>query len=158
MEVTIRPYQAGEEEAIWQVVYRATRVSNARDYHPTLIERWAPDDRDLDEWRDRLRSTDPFVAVAGDQIAGMAEVDSSGMIDFFYVAPEYQGEGVGKELLAAIEKKALGSGAAELRAHVSVTARPFFLACGFAVEKAQENLVLGLPAPNFVMRKSLERT
>ena len=71
----IRRYRPGEEAAIWDIFFCATRESNARDYHPDLIERWAPRDRDMVEWADRLRRTNPFVAVVGDEIVGMAEID-----------------------------------------------------------------------------------
>ena len=155
MEFVIRRYREGEEEAIWEIVFQAMRISNARDYHPDLIERWAPRNKDMAEWRERLGTTRPFVAVAKEELLGMGEIDSRGFIDFFYVHPDFERRGVGRALMATLEGEARREGAEELRAFVSVTARPFFLACGFVVERAQHHRILGHPAPNFVMTKVL---
>jgi hypothetical protein len=43
----IRRYKFGEENAIWDVYFAATRESIARDYHPDLVERWAPRNQDM---------------------------------------------------------------------------------------------------------------
>ena len=42
----IRRYQPGEEPALWEVYFRATHETNARDYHPDLLNRWAPPNQD----------------------------------------------------------------------------------------------------------------
>ena len=152
----IRKYRPGEEEAIREVYVTATRVSNGRDYHPDLIERWATRYEDLEAWRDRLREKDPFVAVMAGGIVGMAEVDAGGEIDYFYVHPAFQGRGVGRALLVAVEAQARGTGAGVLKADVSITAKSFFEANGFTVTAARDNVILGHPAPNFAMIKRLE--
>lgn len=151
----IRRYRAGEEPAVWDVFFCATRESNARDYHPDLIERWAPRDRDMAEWAERLRRTNPFVAVIGDAIVGMAEIDGDGAIDYFYVHPKFQSLGVGKALLVALEVEATSHGVSRITLDASVTAHPFFLAQGFQVTEARPSLVIGHPAPNFAMLKVL---
>jgi len=46
----IRRYKLGEEGAIWGVYFAATRESMARDYHPELVERWAPRNKDMKAW------------------------------------------------------------------------------------------------------------
>ena len=66
----IRRCQCGEESAVWSVYFTATHESNARDYHPDLIERWAPHDQDMGRWIERLARTNPFVATIGDEIVG----------------------------------------------------------------------------------------
>jgi putative acetyltransferase len=147
----LRRYKVGEEAAIWDVVFQATRVSNARDYHPELIDRWAPHDKDMEQWAERLADTNPFVAIIGEQIVGMAELDPSGYIDYFYVHPKFQGKGVGTALMAAIEIEASQTGASRLSADVSVTAKPFFESRGFFVVEARSNIVIGHPAPQFAM-------
>ena len=155
--MNVRRYQRGEETAIWDVVYQATRVSNARDYHPDLIDRWAPRDKDLVEWAARLARTNPFVAIVDEQIVGMAEIETAtGYIDYFYVLPDFQGRGVGRALMATIESEARRTGTGRLSADVSVTAKPFFEAQGFTVIEARSNVVIGHPAPQFAMAKSLE--
>ena len=149
----IRRYKVDEESAIWGVYFAATHESLARDYHADLIERWAPRDRDMKEWAERLAQKNPFVAIAGEEIVGMAEMEADGFIDFFYVHPKWQGRGVGKALLATLESEAAKLGVSTIFADVSVTAKPFFLSRGFRVTESRSNIIQGHPAPNFRMEK-----
>jgi putative acetyltransferase len=153
--VEIRRYRLGEESAVWSVYFAATRESIARDYHPDLIERWAPHDKDLKGWVNRLAQKNPFVAISDGQIVGLAEIDADGFIDYFYVHPMWQGKGVGKALLATVECEAAKAGARTIFADVSVTAKSFFLSQGFCITEAKSNVILGHPAPNFRMEKVL---
>lgn len=154
--MTIRRYLPGEEEAIWQVYFRATHESNARDYHPDLLNRWAPADMDMREWASRLRAKNPFVALLDNQIVGMAELDDTGFIDYFYVHPDFQGQGVGSTLLTTIESEARAMNLDALVADVSITAKDFFESRGFEVVEARTHVIIGHPAPNFGMMKRLD--
>ena len=151
----IRRYQRGEENAVWQVYFTATRESIARDYHADLIERWAPCNQDMGQWATRLAQTNPFVAIVDGEVAGMAEIDAEGFIDYFYVHPKWQGRGVGKALLAALETESARLGVCVIWANVSLTAKAFFLSKGFCITDARSNVILGHPAPNFRMEKTL---
>lgn len=155
MSFEIRRYREDEVEAVWTVFSASTRVSVARDYHPDLIERWAPADRDMDEWGQRLKTKNPLVAVVEERVVGFAEIEETGYIDCFYVHPDFQGQGVGKALLATVEAVAIEAGAEKVFARVSVTARTFFEQMGFKVDEAWNHIVIGLPAPQFGMSKRL---
>ena len=152
----IRRYKRREEGEIWRVYFAATRVSVARDYHAELIERWAPENQDMDAWAERLAEKNPFVAVVEGQIVGMAEIEGDGFIDYFYVHPDWQRRGIGKALLTRLEEEAEKLGVKRMYADASVTAKEFFLARGFRIVEAKENVILGHPAPNFRMEKSTE--
>ena len=151
----IRRYKFGEESAIWGVYFAATRESVARDYHPDLVERWAPPNQDMKAWGERLAQKNPFIAIVDGQIVGMAEIEADGFIDHFYVHPRWQDKGIGKALLATLEAEAAKVGMRTVFADVSVTAQPFFLSQGFRIIEAKSNVVLGHPAPNFRMQKTL---
>jgi putative acetyltransferase len=151
----IRRYQRGEEGAIWSVYFAATHESIARDYHAELIERWAPQDHDMDQWVDRLAQKNPFVAVLNKEIVGVAEIDPDGFIDYFYVHPSCQGREIGKAMLATLESEAAKLGVSTIFADVSITAKSFFLSRGFSITEAKSNFILGHPAPNFRMQKIL---
>lgn len=153
--MTIRRYLAGEEAPIWRVYFRATHETNAADYHPELLNRWAPADMDMTEWASRLREKNPFVALLDDQIVGFAELDATGYVDYFYVAPERQRQGVGKALMTTLVSEASTLGVPAMTADVSLTAKDFFLAQGFEVVESRMNLILGHPAPNFFMIRRL---
>jgi N-acetylglutamate synthase-like GNAT family acetyltransferase len=152
----IRRYQKGEEEAIWDVYFRATHETNSRDYHPDLLHRWAPENKDMDEWRERLAEKKPLIAIIETKIAGMAELEESGFINYFYVHPGFQNRGIGSALLTKIESEAIGLGLSNLFADVSITAKSFFEKRGFSVTEARSNVILGHSAPNFSMSKELK--
>jgi len=153
--MVIRRYNRGEEGAVWKVYLAATHESIARDYHPDLIDRWAPHDQDMGQWAHRLAQKNPFVAVVDEEIVGMAEIDSHGFIDYFYVHPRWQNRGIGKALLATLESEAAKFGVNVIAADVSITAKTFFLLRGFRVTETKSNVILGHPAPNFRMQKTL---
>src|SRR5262249_8053097 len=118
-------------------------------------ERWAPRNQDMKAWGERLAQKNPFIAVVDGQVVGMAEIEADGFIDYFYVHPRWQDKGIGKALLATLEAEATKTGGATVFADVSVTAQRFFLSQGFRVVEAKSNVVLGHPAPNFRMQKTL---
>lgn len=151
----IRRYKPCEEGAVWEVYFAATRESNARDYHPDLIERWAPQNHDVAKWGHRLEQKQPFVAIMDKEIVGMAEIEPDGFIDYFYVHPRWQGKGIGKALLATLEGEAARAEVRVIFADVSVTAKFFFLSQGFSITETKLNVILGHPAPNFRMQKCL---
>ena len=152
----VRKFRIGDEAALWLAYYEATRQCNARDYHPELIERWAPRNNDMEEWSTRLIEKRPFVAVVGTTPVGFAELEENGHIDYFYCHPDWQRRGIGSQLLPRVEAEANAMGLNILFAEVSITAKNFFLAKGFRIVKSRKNVIAGHVAPNFEMEKRLD--
>lgn len=153
--MTIRRYQPGEEEEIWKLYFDTTRRVNSRDYTPAQIARWAPEEHDPIEWRERLRRLNPFVAVQGGLILGFAELEPNGHIDRFYCRFDRQRQGVGRALLRTIEAEAESIGLGSIYAEVSTTAEPFFAAMAFETTGERVRMICGSPARQFLMRKAL---
>jgi putative acetyltransferase len=155
MNMTIRRYRPGEEEALWCLYHDTTHRILERDYTPEQCERWAPAVADMPQWTERIRARNPFVAERDGLILGFAELEPDGHIDYFYCHHAYQRQGVGRRLYAAIEAEATRLQIPLLHAAVSTNAKAFFLRMGFAVVKEQRNIVCGVVAPNAIMRKEL---
>ncbi len=66
-----------------------------------------------------------------DEIVGFASFEEPDYLDMMYVHKDFQFQGVGNSLLAAIREKAMGVGAAKIVSDVSITAKPFFGKHGF---------------------------
>lgn len=153
--MNVRRYNPGEEGELWQLYYDTTHIVNGKYYTKEQIERWAPKDKDMDEWKKRIAAKNPFVAVEDGAILGFAELESGGHIDFFYVHHKYQGKGVGSLLYDTVENEAISQKMPHLYAEVSISAKAFFLKKEFKVLEEQNKIVCGAPAKNFLMKKKL---
>lgn len=154
----IRPYAAGEENALLAIFQSSVRGLACRDYTPEQIEAWSPRDTSVQfrqQWIERIRWNRPWVAELEGRPAGFADVQSSGYIDQFFVAAQCAGRGVGGALMRHLHEIARAQAANTLFAHVSLTAQPFFRHVGFVVEEEQCPVIRGVALRNAVMRKVL---
>lgn len=133
----VRKFRQGDEQDLWELFYNTIHNVNIQDYDKAQVAAWAPDDLDVNFAIQKFRGIDPFVAILEGQIIGYADIQSDGYIDHFYCHHEFQGQGVGSELFATLEKEAKEHGILTMYSNVSITARPFFEAMGFSVEKEQ---------------------
>ncbi len=151
----VRRYKSGEEEELWQLLHDTTHIINGKVYTEDQVNRWAPHDKNMDEWRERIKKKNPFVAVEEGEIIGFIELEPDGHIDYFYAHHKWQGKGVGSLLYNVIEKEAIGRKMPRLYAEVSVPAKGFFLNKGFIIIEEKNKIICGAPAPNFMMEKKL---
>ena len=151
----VRKFRKGEEKELWNLFYNTVHNVNIRDYDEDQIAAWAPDDLDINIAIQKFREIDPFVVVKEGKIIGYADIQPDGYIDHFYCHHEFQGQGVGSMLFAALEKEASETGILEMYSNVSITARPFFEAMGFSVEKEQVLQMRDQQLKNFRMVRKL---
>jgi GNAT superfamily N-acetyltransferase len=154
--VRIRPFQAGDEQALWQVFHSSVRTLAAAHYSTEQIDAWSPAAPDMAAWSERIRRIRPFVALDGETPVGYADVQPDGHIDHFFVAGPFARRGVGTALMRQIEASARDAGMHELHANVSLAAEPFFRHLGFElVQRNPQNTIRGVVVPNARMRKRL---
>ena len=152
---TVDRHALGDEHLLWELYYDTTHIVNGRDYTAAQCERWAPTNKNMKEWIDRIRSKNPFVARNQKTIVGFAELDSDGHIDYFYVHHAWTRKGVGRLLYTTIEAKACESQLPRLYTESSITAMPFFVEMGFTITEEQEHLICEAPAKRYLMEKLL---
>ena len=155
--IAVRNFRAGEEPALRALFHAAVHRLAAQDYTPEQLAAWAPLQHDAAQWAERIRANQPFIAQTqdGGGIAGFADLQPTGYIDMFFVAPAFAGQGVARALMAHIHAQAAARGIARLHADVSLTAEPFFAAQGFVVEARQEPVRAGVVLRNARMAKAL---
>lgn len=153
----IRPYQAGDEDALREVFHSSVHQLASRCYTAEQVAAWAPDSYDHEEWFELIARLQPFVAMVGKRIAGYADLQSSGYIDHFYVAGPFAGQGVGDALMRHIHAAAESQSIRNLSADVSLSAERFFSAHGFTVETRRVVVVRGAELRNARMSKELRR-
>lgn len=151
----VRRYRPGEEPELWEIFFNTIRKVCIKDYTQQQVSIWAPEGWDPERWRVRMEGINPFVCVEGEQIVGYSDLQPSGLIDHFFVHHEWQRRGVGSHLMEAIHLEAPRLGVTEMHSEVSITARPFYEAWGFNVEKEQENEGEGVKFINYLMKKSI---
>lgn len=129
-EVEIRRATAGDAEAVYEIVLRALRETNARDYPASVIDRLVltlPEGvaSKLEEWH-------AYVAVVDGGIVGTGSL-SGKTVRAVFVHPEYQGRGIGTKLMDAVENAANAEFEGILGVQSSITAQPFYAKRGFKV-------------------------
>ncbi|WBL77163.1 GNAT family N-acetyltransferase [Bradyrhizobium xenonodulans] len=129
MECTIRPALEDDAGEISAVILRALRETNAKDYTDEIIARvergFSPD-----AVLQLIGKRTVLVAAVGNRIVGTASLDGS-VVRTVFVAPDVQAQGIGKRLMAEIERIAHGRNIALLTVPSSVTAEPFYARLGF---------------------------
>jgi GNAT superfamily N-acetyltransferase len=128
-EPSIRHAWDGDAGALSEVILAAIRETNAKDYTPEIIarleEKFSPD-----AVKERMGKRKVFVALLGQEIVGTASLEGT-TIRSVFVAPSAQGQGIGRQLIAEVERAALEAGIAALTVPSSVTAEQFYAKLGF---------------------------
>jgi GNAT superfamily N-acetyltransferase len=129
MDCTIRPALSEDADDISGVILRALRETNAKDYADEIIER-VEHSFSQDAVRQLIGKRSVFVATLGSRVVGTASLDGS-VVRTVFVAPDVQARGIGKLLMAAIERAARERKIAALTVPSSVTAETFYARLGF---------------------------
>lgn len=153
--MVVRYFKSEDSEALARLFFQTIREINIRDYTPTQVEAWAPENRDMEKWRKSFDGKNVFIAEEDKKILGFGELEDNGHIDRFYIAANHIGKGVGKRIYDAIEDRAKVLNIPLLFVEASITAKPFFARMGFAVIREQTVTVKGVGMNNFVMEKRL---
>jgi predicted N-acetyltransferase YhbS len=129
MKWEIRVALEADAADISRVILAALRETNAKDYSSDVIEQversFGPE-----AVLELIRRRKVFVAVTGSRIVGTASLEEQSVRTVF-VSPDVQGQGVGRLLMAAVERAALEAGVETLVVPSSLTAEPFYSKLGF---------------------------
>jgi N-acetylglutamate synthase-like GNAT family acetyltransferase len=150
-EELIRVAQAGDAEAIGQLIRASIRDTMAAHYSAAFIERqcavWSGSHVGrLMQWPDRVM----LVATRGREIVGTACLAGNSVRKVF-VAPQRQRAGVGRRLIERLTRTAIGCGVHVLHVQSTINAAGFYARMGFWI--ADTALVEG--EPFVVMQKNL---
>jgi GNAT superfamily N-acetyltransferase len=129
-EVEIRRATARDAEAVYEIVLRALRETNARDYPSSVIDRLVltlPK-----EVASTLEAWLAYVVVVDGRIVGTGSLNGN-MVRAVFVHPDYQGRGIGTKLMDAVENAANVQSVDILSVQSSITAQPFYAKRGFKV-------------------------
>ncbi len=151
----IRPYRASDAASTLGVFFSAIRRTASADYNAEQIEAWASPEIDLEGWAVRREALNTTVATLDEVVVGFTDVDRSGYIDMLFVDPAHGRRGIATALLSWVLEAARGYGVASLATHASITAKPFFEAQGFVVEKQRREELGGVILTNYAMSRPI---
>jgi N-acetylglutamate synthase-like GNAT family acetyltransferase len=130
MTCQLRRATLADAPAISDVIIATLRKSNAQDYPPEVIA-MVEQSFSAAAVAHLLARRKVYVATEAGQVVGTASLDVD-VVRSVFIAPQYQGRGVGRQLMAAIHAAALGAGLLELKVPSSITAQGFYAALGYA--------------------------
>jgi len=151
----------GEARRFLEIHHEAVRGLASGDYAASVIEAWAPlpitdvyIERFLNNRDDEIR----LIAERDGEPVGIgALVASTAELRACYVLPRAARSGVGRAIVAEIERLARERALTHLQLESSITAEPFYAALGYRVEHRGElALAPGLRMAAIRMRKPLE--
>jgi putative acetyltransferase len=152
-----RPYQPDDGPALLALFRDTIRRVNCRDYAPEQIRAWSSDEIDVEVWTGRFLGRFVVVAEEEGRPVGFVELESNGHIDRMYVSADHQGQGIGKQLIAAVVAEAVRLGLERLFLEGSITGRPFFEKQGFIVLASQMVPCRGAELMNYRMERILQQ-
>lgn len=129
MECTIRPALEDDADEISAVILRTLRETNAKDYTREIIERiecsFSPS-----AVLALIGKRTVFVAAIGSRVVGTASLDGN-VVRTVFVSPDVQARGIGKLLMAEVERTARERDIPRLAVPSSLSAETFYAQLGF---------------------------
>ncbi|MCG9713309.1 GNAT family N-acetyltransferase [Shewanella insulae] len=140
--IKIVPYRKGYGVVVSEVYHLAVHAIDEAHYSGAQKRAWSRAPRSGYHWHKRLTRSQAWLAVdtarlVGEQpcCVGFINVEthyaSRGYIDSLYVHPDYQGQGIARQLLQQLASWAVSQGMLELSVDASSLSRPLFMAEGF---------------------------
>lgn len=152
--------RSGEERLFLELHHAAVRGLAVEHYPEAVINAWAP--LPVTEGAVARVAANPdrelrFIAEVDGNPAGLAAlVAKDGELRACYVAPDFCRHGVGRALIAAVERAADEAGLASLWLDASTNAVPFYRSLGYDVDRpATHRLAAGVEMACFRMSKTL---
>ena len=106
--VTLRRFQAGDEFAVSAVICTTLAISNRKDYPPAFIEENIRSHSPA-VIAERVKDAHFYVALDGQKVIGCGGITGywgsteESYLTSIFVLPDYQGKGVGRRLVEALE-------------------------------------------------------
>ncbi|MEH1934930.1 MAG: GNAT family N-acetyltransferase [Nostoc sp.] len=152
--IKIRLAQPQDRNQIFDIQRDAIQILCSRDYNPEQIQALL-NYAELDQSQREGRKDIVFVAEIGEKIVGFSAY-SRYWVNALYVHPQYVRQGIGTELLKAIESEACSQNVNTLAVCASITAKPFYEASGYQeFNKTYINSSSGIYIPCSRMQKWL---
>jgi putative acetyltransferase len=131
----LRPFLPADAPLLAEIFRASIAELTAEDYSEAQQAAWMGSAGDEEAFGARLAGELTLVATIGGEAVGFAALKGKDQIDMLYVHPAVAGQGVGAQLMDALEKLAAARGATKLTADASDTALGFFERRGYVPQQ-----------------------
>ena len=134
--IMIRPYEIGDETEIAELVATTLRISNQGNYSPEDIERMIKEHSPA-FFAERAAESHFYVACNNKRIIGCGGITgywgskTESYLLSIFILPEYQGKGIGTQIVKTLEKDEYFFRAWRTEVGSSVTAVDFYRKLGY---------------------------
>jgi len=135
----VRKYKLEDCKEIYELFCNTVHAINIRDYTQEQVDAWTQIEVDIDEWGKSFLQNYAIVIEKNDSIIGFGDIDDAGYLDRLYVHKDYQGIGVGTEILKELEEYAKSKNVKVVETYASITSKPVFEKRGYVLVK--ENII-----------------
>jgi len=151
VNIQIQIAKDADAPAISKTIIKTLRESNAGDYPAEILDRVMESFSPSKILR-LLAERQVLVAALDSQIVATASLDRD-VVRSVFVDPNFQGMGIGRQLMERIQSLAVGAGFELLRVPSSITAEGFYASLGF--KKIRDEL--HQTERTIIMAKTLKR-
>lgn len=127
--VKIRPFEPRDAAAVSALIRHTMAISNSADYPlerlQPLMDYFSPE-KVLQLTYERIC----LVAEIEERVVGTVALEGAELCTFF-IHPDFQGQGIGSQLLAEIERRAIEAGISAIHTDASLTGAPFYERRGY---------------------------
>ena len=145
----IRAFRKEDANAVAQVIAKTLRISNSKDYPQDYIEYIIA----AHSAEDLLKASDErhiYVACDGERIVGTGGIagywgsKTESILLTIFVLPEYQGKGIGRQIIQTLEQDEYALRANRIEIPASKTAVNFYRKLGYDYKDGKAELDDGL--------------
>ena len=127
-------------ESALKCIRKAVQISNAPDYPAGVIKIQLEQHYTLEWMRNAVKNRYCVAAKEGSEVRGTGALAKNELRNIF-VDPDYQNQGIGRQIVQHLERKAMEKECGEVWLVSSITARNFYRRMGYGdIEDVQERI------------------
>lgn len=134
--MTLRAFRPADLQAVRDLVAKTIDVSFASVYAPSAIRHFKQHHSDK-EILDDAAGGYAVVLERGGEVVGTGALTAEGKVTRVYVRPDLQGRGLGRRIMAHLERRARSRGHQSVFLNASLVAKPFYEALGYRLRAAK---------------------
>lgn len=155
--VPLRPFLLADTQRLQDLVAQSIEELTQDEYDEDQRLAWMSQAAEAEAFAERLAGNVTVLAELDGEILGFASLKAGKEIDMLFVHPYAAGQGIGSQLVEAMEKLAGARGAEALSVDASDTAHEFFERRGYAVVRRNTFTIDEVWVANTTMTKPLAK-